>query len=200
MRSSRRCRYTHRQQRVTSASGSARRRGLIRDTLGRDAAAKADAEVSESLGTGRRLEDYLGDRHGVSLLIRTDFADDATWRAIATAAMALGVGDESAFAAVLTCIDNPDNDGMTIDALLNTIGDNPVDYAFLADNTTIIDPEHPILAVDTSPAENGLPRGQTVQVIPSQMWSIENNLSLANMDFEDFTSAADPDGIYRGFA
>lgn len=171
----------------------------IRDTLDRDAAAQAGAEVSESLGTGRRLEDCLADRHGVSLLIRTDFTDDAAWRTVAASAMAPGIGDESDFAAMLTCIDNPDNDGMTIRALLDAIGDHPVYYAFLADATTITDPEHPILAVDTSPAEDGRSRGETVRVIPSQMWSIENNLSIANMDFEDFVSGAGPDGVFRGF-
>jgi hypothetical protein len=28
---------------------------------------------------------------------------------------------------------------------------------------------------------------------------IENNLSLANMDFEEFAEAVDPDGVFRGF-
>ncbi|MGW6694053.1 DUF6924 domain-containing protein [Rhodococcus sp. NPDC054953] len=172
----------------------------IRDALNRDAAAKTETEASESLGTGRRLDDYLGGRHGVSLLIRTDFTDDDAWRSVAASAMAPGVGDESDFVAVLTCIDNREYDGMTINQLLDDIGDQPVYYAFLADTTTITDPEHPILAVDTSPTESDRSRGGTVRVIPSQMWSIENNLSLANMDFEDFTSAAGPDGIYRGFA
>jgi Domain of unknown function (DUF6924) len=31
------------------------------------------------------------------------------------------------------------------------------------------------------------------------MWSVENNLSIANMDFEDFADATDDDGIFRGF-
>jgi hypothetical protein len=31
------------------------------------------------------------------------------------------------------------------------------------------------------------------------MWGIENNLSIANMDFEAFAENADPDGIFRGF-
>jgi hypothetical protein len=29
--------------------------------------------------------------------------------------------------------------------------------------------------------------------------SIENNLSLANMDFAEFTDSADRDGVLRGF-
>ena len=30
------------------------------------------------------------------------------------------------------------------------------------------------------------------------MWAVENNLSIANMDFKSFADHTDPDGIYRG--
>jgi hypothetical protein len=32
------------------------------------------------------------------------------------------------------------------------------------------------------------------------MWSVENNLSISNMDFSDFADSADGDHIFRGFA
>ena len=41
--------------------------------------------------------------------------------------------------------------------------------------------------------------GRTFRVIPSEMWSVENNLSLANMDFDEFADAVDAAGIFRGF-
>jgi uncharacterized protein DUF6924 len=31
------------------------------------------------------------------------------------------------------------------------------------------------------------------------MWSVENNLSIANMDFDEFADAVDQDGVYRRF-
>jgi hypothetical protein len=31
------------------------------------------------------------------------------------------------------------------------------------------------------------------------MWEVENNLSIANMGFEEFANAVDKDGIFRGF-
>jgi len=37
------------------------------------------------------------------------------------------------------------------------------------------------------------------RVPPNELWSVENNLSLANMDFEEFAEAVDTDGVYRGF-
>jgi len=34
--------------------------------------------------------------------------------------------------------------------------------------------------------------------VPTGIQSVENNLSIANLDFADFVGAADPDGVYRG--
>jgi hypothetical protein len=34
---------------------------------------------------------------------------------------------------------------------------------------------------------------------PSKLWSVENNLNLANMDWMDFHRAAGQDGVFRGF-
>jgi hypothetical protein len=31
------------------------------------------------------------------------------------------------------------------------------------------------------------------------MWGVENNLSIANMDFQDFVDYVDLDGVFRGF-
>ena len=158
---------------------------------------RREAEVLATLGTGRVLADHLEHQ---SLLIRTDFSDDDAWRAVAVAAMApIPQGDGSEFAAYLTCIDNSENDGMTVEGLLETIGEPPPYYAFLVDAETVTNPEMPIVAVYTGPDYSERPRGRAFRVIPSEMWSVENNLSIANMDFESFADSADHDGIFRGF-
>jgi hypothetical protein len=41
--------------------------------------------------------------------------------------------------------------------------------------------------------------GATRRVIPSQMWCMQANLSMANLDWEDFANSVDDDGIFRGF-
>jgi hypothetical protein len=38
-----------------------------------------------------------------------------------------------------------------------------------------------------------------LRVLAKEAWSIENNLSLSNMDFAEFVSAAGRDGVFRGF-
>jgi hypothetical protein len=41
--------------------------------------------------------------------------------------------------------------------------------------------------------------GNTCRAIPSAVQSIENNLSISNMDFFEFAGAVDKDGIFRVF-
>jgi hypothetical protein len=36
-------------------------------------------------------------------------------------------------------------------------------------------------------------------VIPTELWSVENNLALGNMDFKDFAQSVDADGVFRGW-
>ena len=35
--------------------------------------------------------------------------------------------------------------------------------------------------------------------IPSELWSIDNNLNIANMDWENFAATVDEGGVFRGF-
>ena len=44
------------------------------------------------------------------------------------------------------------------------------------------------------------PRGASFRVIPANLWSVQANLSLANMDWEEFTGALGADGVFRGFS
>lgn len=82
---------------------------------------------------------------------------------------------------------------------------------FVADAQTMHSKEHPLLVIDFSPQGNdpkNLDRKpcqtpsveiKSFRAIPSTLQSIENNLSIANMDFKDFADAVGLDGIFRGF-
>lgn len=54
--------------------------------------------------------------------------------------------------------------------------------------------DNPVLCVDLQ-AE----KGRMFRIIPSEMWSIENNVRIANMDFYEFADQVDAEGIFRGF-
>ncbi|MEV6904868.1 hypothetical protein [Amycolatopsis sp. NPDC051372] len=43
-----------------------------------------------------------------------------------------------------------------------------------------------------SPRESG-----RLWVVAEHLWSIENNISLANMAWDEFASAADEDGVFH---
>lgn len=69
----------------------------------------------------------------------------------------------------------------------------PHPFVILADNETISHPEMPLLVMDLKDQ-----RGRTFRALPIQIQTVENNLSIANVDFEHFMQSVDPDGIYRG--
>ena len=64
-------------------------------------------------------------------------------------------------------------------------------FMFVVDGVTIRDADHPVLVIDLADQP-----GRTFRVIPSEMWSVKNNLSLANMDFDEFAGATDASGIF----
>lgn len=126
-----------------------------------------------------------------ALVLRTDFSDDGAWAAVRTASAApVGL-----FRANLAFVDDRRYDGLTIERLLQLVPeDSGPTFVFLVDRETLTRPDHPILVVDLFEQ-----RGRSFRVIPSEMWGVENNLSLANMDWEDFADCVDADGVFRGF-
>jgi hypothetical protein len=134
----------------------------------------------------------------VSLLIRTDFSDDEAWVEVTTAAQA--AEPIGGFVADLTLVEDPAWEGLAGDKLLETIGEPPPFYVFVVDREALTHPEHPILAIDCAGSDYPHERGRTVRVVPTAMASIENNLSLGNMDFDEFIEGADADGIFRQFS
>lgn len=129
-----------------------------------------------------------------ALLLRTDFADDAAWAALLAAVRE--PQREEGFQAEVLAVSDREYDGSTVDQLLALARRGRFrSYLLVADPTTISHPDRPVLVINLSHQP-----GRTFRAIPSSMWSVENNLSLANMDFSDFAESVDADGIFRGFA
>lgn len=131
---------------------------------------------------------------GESLLVRTDFTDDTAWAQ--TLAAVTASYDEDTVTG-LTFVDDVTFSGLTPAELAGLVDGQT--YAFLADTTTMTDPEHPLLAVDTSdPGARG--HGDEVfRIAPIAMAEVEVNFFLSNMDFEDYADNVDDDGVFRGF-
>jgi hypothetical protein len=127
-----------------------------------------------------------------SLLLRTDFSDDAAWAALCDAVQ---VPSEEGFQARVDCISDPAYDGLTVEQLVGLApkgGDHT--FLFIADRIALTGAEWPVLVVDLYDEP-----GRTFRVIPREMWGVENNLSIANMDYYEFADSVDPDGVFRGF-
>ncbi|MEV0976671.1 hypothetical protein [Streptomyces sp. NPDC049915] len=124
-----------------------------------------------------------------TLVLRTDFTDDTAWDALCTAL-------DSADGA--SRVSDPRFSGASVQALLDeelaAEEDERICEVFLADATTLTDPELPLLAVDLYDEP-----GRTFRVPVRWYPELAANLSIANLDFADYADAADPSGTFRGF-
>ena len=139
-----------------------------------------------------------------SLLVRTDFSSDEAWRRVAgEAAQENGDG----FRAYAEPVSDQAFDAAsweTVKAALPA-GSHGASVLFIADSMSLSSPDHPILVVDLS--DTFLPVDEFPEIagwmpfrcIPSALWSVDNNLNIANMDWEEFARAAGEDGVFRGF-
>ncbi len=125
-----------------------------------------------------------------SHVIRTDFTDEAAWQVVRQELAAAN----GPFKANLQFIDDRRFDQLTVEGLLALTDGADQTFIFLADRETMTRPDHPVLVVDLF--EDG--RGRTFRVAPRAMWAVQNNLVIANADWEDFADAVGPDGVSRG--
>jgi hypothetical protein len=124
-------------------------------------------------------------------LVRTHFGADEAWVRLQGV---IGTPSEEGFLAGVDVVEDAGFDGLGVDAVLAALPDDLNQAVlFIADVVTLTDPELPLLAVRLLPVP-----GQTFRVIPPWLWAVENNLSSANLGWEDFAEHLDADGVFRG--
>ncbi|WP_243073660.1 hypothetical protein [Microbacterium sp. SS28] len=126
-----------------------------------------------------------------SLLVRTTAVDDAAWHRLVAV---LGEENEDGFRAYVDFVDDPMWVGAPRDLLRNSIPQHPRETAvlFIADDETLSAPDFPIVVVDL------LEQRPAFRCVASELWAVENNLNIANMDWEEFADSTDQNGVYRG--
>ena len=128
-----------------------------------------------------------------ALALRTDYSDETAWIEICAAIEE--PSGELGFTANVDFVSDKKFDGITAERLPLVLSqDSQRTFAFIIDHAALFQPDHPILVVDLLDEP-----GRTFRVIPSEMWGVENNLSIANMGFSEFAEAAGLDGVFRGF-
>ncbi len=133
-------------------------------------------------------------RSDSSLLVRTDFASDDAWQEVSDETQR---ENEDGFRAYLELVNDPAFDRanwQTVKAAV-PVNDNGASVLFIADGAALTSPDHPILVVDL-----GNSGKSPFRCVASELWGVENNLNISNMDWEEFASAVDEGGIFRGFA
>lgn len=85
-------------------------------------------------------------------------------------------GDDAAWTSPLRAVRTPSEDG------------------FLANVVPVDEPAWEGLSAEALRAEQS-----TGPFVSSALWSVENNINLANMDWPEFASSVGEDGVFRGF-
>src|SRR5512146_2227648 len=121
-----------------------------------------------------------------ALVLRTDFSDQLVWEAVRKEIQKPVGFFIYQFGANVQYLDDKAFADLDKGQIMSLLPKN-YDHSFLivADQLTISNPEHPLLIIDLF-AEPG----RDFRAVPSQIQAIENNLSIANMDFEEFAGAA----------
>lgn len=133
-----------------------------------------------------------------TLLIRTDFSDSSAWRALHREIM---TPNEDGFRANVHIVDDPAYRDATIEQVI-LLAPAGADLMIVADQTALTSPGMPLLAVLRNEEGSGDDTEQDheeLRVIAKELWSIENNISIGNMDWEEFVDASEGDNVFRGF-
>jgi len=128
------------------------------------------------------------------LVVRTDFSDDDAWRAVCDL---IAAAECEGYAPSIVLVEDRGFDGASVADLAQLADPAGPAYIFVVDSRTLADSEHPVIVVDLDVVYGQV--GRVFRTIPAEVAGIEANLSIANMDFEEFAEATDGDGVFRGF-
>lgn len=143
-------------------------------------------------------------------VIRTDFSSDEKWTHVCDLIAAPQKDAGTDFYAYVWYVNEEKyRDKKPCDLVHSLPSSYPEFFCFVVDRECIENSEHPVLVIGFYPSDNKSydrpPRDTppkdiaTFRALPSQIQGIQNNLSIGNMDFEEFKDSADDDGVFRGF-
>lgn len=128
-----------------------------------------------------------------SLLVRTSFADEKAWLDARSVVLS---ENEDGFRAYVEVVDDPAWENADWEQLREAVlaAENQAAVLFVVDHDAL-ESDYPIIVVDLDEALR-----QPFRCVARELWGVDNNLNLANMDWEDFAENADADRVFRGFA
>lgn len=130
-------------------------------------------------------------------VLRADFTDDAAWAEIR---QRIAQPTDDGFGAQVDFVEDRALAGQDEAAIVAGFARGyPHEYRhpvlFVVDTVAVSAPDHRVLVVNLNAGVDA----EAFRALPRQVQSIQNNLSLANMDYIEFAAAAGTDGVFRGF-
>lgn len=126
---------------------------------------------------------------GETPLVRTDFSDQGAWEALVTA---VTTPNEDEFLANLHIVDDPAYRDLTSEQVVALAPGELL--VVVADSVAVASAEWSVLVLHRT--ERG---HDELRVAAESLWAVENNISIANMDWREFAEAVDDDGVLRGY-
>jgi hypothetical protein len=141
-------------------------------------------------GCSRESSDVDSDKELLVPLIKIAAGQEAGWISTQKEVKAAPVP----FLVNIEFVSDPRYEGKSVEEALALLpADYPHDFVFLADERSVSEAGHPCLAVDLIGEKRNRFRSAA-----KHLASIENNLSLSNMEFEAFEKASKATGVYQG--
>jgi hypothetical protein len=128
----------------------------------------------------------------IYLLVRTWFGDETAWRQLQAV---IDEGSDEGFSANVEYVDDRTWDGFSVTALeaVHPNRESGWDVMYVADQRAVTEPAHPLLVVRVGSTVDAPFRCRA-----DLLYEIDANLSLANLDWDDFASDMDESGVYGG--
>ncbi|QQM47304.1 hypothetical protein JEQ17_47120 [Streptomyces liliifuscus] len=158
----------------------------------------------------RVLHEIAGRDEFAALVIRTDYGDSASWQALVRK-LTQPWGERGQFHAQVHLIDDPVWAEATPDEVIAAVRrDESLSVVFMADRVTMQSSDRALLTCDVRAEDEDLDPMYYQELIdtrpprefrsaPGAVHGVHANLSIANMDFEEFAeiASADPVGVLR---
>ena len=125
-----------------------------------------------------------------ALVIRTDFSDLSAWEKLSAAMCE----PAEPFIFNMEVLDDREYENASVDQLMGSLPqDYPHSYLMIVDHAAVSEADYPLLVVDLQEE-----RGRQFRAVAAEVALVDNNLSIANMGFEEFAGLVDESGVFRG--
>ena len=128
-----------------------------------------------------------------AVLIRTDFDDDAAWTSIKADIFEPEDDSGLGMQADVVLLEDRAFAGCTVDELVAGRAAYSHEHLFVADREAMQTFRHPVL-VSLEPE-----RRTSFRAVPEAVMTIDANLFVDNLSFDELAESADEDGIFRDF-